>query len=164
MHGVERREREGGSLRIDHPLDPANSYLCHSFVGSPDMMNVYTGLATADAHGEALVELPAWFDSLNRDFRYQLTALESPAPLLHVKSLIAENRFTIGGANPGQRVSWQVTGIRHDAWANDNRVAVEETKPATERGAYLYPEGFGQPASAGLVARRIERINQLRPR
>jgi hypothetical protein len=33
--------KAGGSFKIDHPLDPANKYLYHSFVESPDMMNVY---------------------------------------------------------------------------------------------------------------------------
>jgi hypothetical protein len=33
----------GGSFKIDHPLDPANQYLYHSFVESPDMMNIYNG-------------------------------------------------------------------------------------------------------------------------
>ncbi|HMB90044.1 MAG TPA: hypothetical protein VKP65_04300, partial [Rhodothermales bacterium] len=36
----------GGSFKIDHPLDPANKYLAHSFVESPDMMNVYNGNVT----------------------------------------------------------------------------------------------------------------------
>src|SRR5207245_6984014 len=39
-----------GSFRIDHPLDPANKYLSHSFVESPDMMNVYNGVVVLDAH------------------------------------------------------------------------------------------------------------------
>ncbi|HWL92462.1 MAG TPA: hypothetical protein VNT79_02920, partial [Phycisphaerae bacterium] len=30
--------KDGGSFKIDHPLDPANKYLKHSFVESPDMM------------------------------------------------------------------------------------------------------------------------------
>ena len=45
----------GGSFKIDHPLDPANKYLYHSFVESPDMMNVYNGNVTTDAKGEATV-------------------------------------------------------------------------------------------------------------
>jgi len=145
--------KSGGSFKIDHPLDPANKYLYHSFVESPDMKNVYDGVATADAHGAATVELPDWFETLNRDFRYQLTALDGAAPELHVSKRLHGNRFSIGGAKPGQDVSWQLTGIRHDSWANDHRIPVEETKPKDERGTYLYPEGFGKPASAGLAAR-----------
>ena len=38
----------GGSFKIDHPLDPANKYLYHSFVESPDMKNMYDGNVTTD--------------------------------------------------------------------------------------------------------------------
>jgi hypothetical protein len=41
---------------------------------------------------------------------------------------------------PGTKVSWQVTGIRQDAFANAHRIAVEEDKPESERGKYLYPD------------------------
>src|SRR5579863_5210078 len=35
--------KAGGSFKIDHPLDPSNKYLYHSFVESPDMKNIYDG-------------------------------------------------------------------------------------------------------------------------
>jgi hypothetical protein len=66
-------QKAGGSFKIDHPLDPANKYLCHSFVESPDMKNVYDGVVMLDNKGEAEIELPDWFGMLNKDFRYQLT-------------------------------------------------------------------------------------------
>jgi hypothetical protein len=69
-----------GAFRIDHPLDPANKYRNHSFVESPDMKNIYDGVATLDVTGAAVVELPAWFEALNQDFRYQLTAMGAPGP------------------------------------------------------------------------------------
>ena len=140
----------GGSFKIDHPLDPENKYLYHSFVESPDMKNIYDGVATLDARGEAWVELPAYFEALNRDFRYQLTALGRAAPALYVADEIAGNRFRIAGGAPGQRVSWQVTGTRHDAFANANRIPVEVVKSAVERGKYLHPAAFGQPASCAI--------------
>ncbi len=40
-------------------------------------------------------------------------------------------------------VSWQVTGVRQDKWAEANRVQVEVDKPAHERGLYIHPEAFG---------------------
>jgi hypothetical protein len=40
-----------GAFRIDHPLDPAHAYLQHSFVESPDMKNVYDGIAPQPASG-----------------------------------------------------------------------------------------------------------------
>ena len=137
--------KAGGSFQIDHPLDPANKYLYHSFVESPDMMNIYNGNSVLDGNGEAEVELPEWFEALNKDFRYQLTSSGGPGPNLYVARKVSHNRFKIAGGNPGLEVSWQITGIRQDAWANANRIPVEEVKPEKERGSYLYPELFGQP-------------------
>lgn len=139
----------GGSFKIDHPLDPADKTLSHSFVESPDMMNVYNGNVTLDAAGQAVVELPEWFEALNRDFRYQLTALGGPAPGLYIADEIAGNRFRIAGGPPNRRVSWQVTGIRHDPWADANRIQVEQDKPADRVGHYLHPEVYGLPAELG---------------
>jgi hypothetical protein len=129
----------GGSFKIDHPLDPAGKYLFHSFVESPDMMNVYNGTVHLDDEGKATVELPDWFEILNRDYRYQLTAIGGPAPNLHVAAKVADGKFSIAGGDARQEVSWQVTGIRQDAWANANRIEVEVDKPEEDRGRYLHP-------------------------
>jgi hypothetical protein len=83
-------EKAGGSFKIDHPLDPANKYLCHSFVESPDMKNVYYGVVVLDRKVKADIELPDWFGILNKDFRYQLTAIIAPGPNLY----IAEENLT----------------------------------------------------------------------
>jgi hypothetical protein len=137
--------KNGGSFKIDHPLDPAGKYLSHSFVESPDMKNVYDGNVTTDANGEAIVTLPDYFEALNRDFRYQLTAIGAPGPNLYIAEEISGNRFKIAGGTSGMKVSWQVTGIRQDAWAEENRIVVEEVKSAKEQGFYLHPTLFGQP-------------------
>jgi hypothetical protein len=136
-----------GSFKIDHPLDPENKYLYHSFVESPDMMNIYNGNVTIDEQGEAVVELPDWFESLNQDFRYQLTCLHGFAPV-YIDEEISANHFKIAGGKPGMKVSWQVSGIRHDAYANAHRIQVEEDKPAGERGTFLHPIEHGQPRDA----------------
>jgi hypothetical protein len=141
--------KSGGSFKIDHPLDPANKYLYHSFVESPDMMNVYNGNVTLDANGEAVVELPDWFESLNRDFRYQLTCIGGFAPI-YVAQEIQRNSFRIAGGRAGLKISWQVTGIRQDAWANAHRIPVEEEKADSERGHYLHPDLFGAPEEKGI--------------
>ena len=132
----------GGSFKIDHPLDPANKTLSHSFVESPDMMNVYNGNITTDRHGLATVALPDYFEALNQDFRYQLTVMGQFAQAIVAKK-IAASRFVIRTSKPGVEVSWQVTGIRHDAYANSFRIPVEEEKPLQEQGHYLHPELFG---------------------
>jgi hypothetical protein len=139
----------GGSFKIDHPLDPANKYLYHSFVESPDMMNIYNGNITTDAKGETVVVMPVWFSALNRDFRYQLTVIGEFAQAI-VGREMEDNRFVIRTSKPGVKVSWQVTGIRRDDFANAHRIPVEEEKPAAERGTYLHPVEHGQSVENGL--------------
>jgi hypothetical protein len=121
-----------GSFKIDHPLDPEHKYLSHSFVESPDMMNVYNGNVTLDAEGRASVELPDYFEALNRDFRYQLTAIGAPGPNLYIAHGVKQNRFRIAGGRPYAHVSWQVTGVRQDAYAEEHRIKVEEDKAPPE--------------------------------
>lgn len=139
----------GGSFRIDHPLDPGRRILQHSFVESPDMLNIYNGNVTTDANGQAVVALPDWFEALNRDFSYQLTTVGSFAKAM-VAAEVHDNRFTIRTDAPRVKVSWQLTGIRRDAWADANRIAVELDKPAELQGKYLHPAEHGRPASAGV--------------
>jgi hypothetical protein len=134
--------KSSGSFRIDHPQDPANKFLSHSFVESPDMMNIYNGNVTTDATGSAIVTLPAYFEALNRDYRYQLTVLGQFAQAI-VSREIAQNTFEIRTDRPGVKVSWLVMGNRQDAYAQANPIVVEEAKPAEQKGMYLYPAGFG---------------------
>ncbi len=150
----------GGSFKIDHPLDPANKYLYHSFVESPDMMNVYNGNVILNASGEAWVELPEWFEALNKDFRYQLTSIGAPGPNLYIAEEISGNRFKIAGGAPGVKVSWQVTGVRQDAFAQKNRIPVEDLKSPEDRGKYLHPEAHGLPASLGIDHTRQETMQK----
>ena len=143
-----------GSFKIDHPLDPENKFLSHSFVESPDMMNMYNGTTTTDAKGNAIVTLPDWFEALNQDYRYQLTVIGTFAQAI-VGEEIKGNSFTVKTSQPNVKVSWQVTGIRHDAYANKHRIAVEERKPEGERGLFLHPDAFNQPESKGIRAVRM---------
>jgi hypothetical protein len=139
----------GGSFKIDHPLDPENKYLYHSFVESPDMMNIYNGTVTTDSNGNAAVTLPEWFEALNQDFRYQLTVIATFAQAI-VSREIKDNRFFVKTSKPNVKVCWQVTGVRHDAYANKHRIAVEEQKPKQERGSFLYPDAFIKPQGKGV--------------
>ncbi len=136
-----------GAFKIDHPLDPENKFLYHSFVESPDMMNIYNGVVTTDDKGYATITMPGWFQALNQDFRYQLTVIDETDGddfvLAKVVKGVADNRFTVRASKGGVKVSWQVTGIRHDAFARDQRIPTEEFKSESERGMFLYPQGFG---------------------
>jgi trimeric autotransporter adhesin len=152
--------KAAGSFKIDHPLDPANKYLYHSFVESPDMMNVYNGNVVTDGQGKAVVQMPEWFEALNRDFRYQLTAIGQFAQAM-IADEIANHSFTIQTDKPNVKVSWQVTGIRQDAYANAHRIPVEQLKTGRESGLYLHPELFGAPPEKSIAAARHPGVLKL---
>jgi hypothetical protein len=143
----------GGGFRVDHPGDPENKYLSHSFVESPEMMNVYSGTVTTDDEGNARLALPDYFEALNRDFRYQLTVIGQFAQVM-VSEEIKRNEFSIRSDTPNVKVCWQVTGVRQDAWAEANRIPVEEDKPAAEKGRYLHPALFADKDATHRSDRR----------
>ncbi len=143
--------KSSGSFKIDDPIDPGGKYLSHSFVESPDMMNIYNGNVVTNAKGYAVVTMPAWFEALNSDFRYQLTPVGQFSQAM-IATEIEDRKFTIRTSKPHVKVSWQVTGIRHDAWANAHRIPTEEEKPANEQGRYIHPELFGAGPEQGIGA------------
>ncbi len=149
LHVAGTLSKAAGAFKIDHPLDPANKYLVHSFVESPDMMNIYNGNIVTDAAGKATVTLPDYFQALNQDFRYQLTVIGSFAQAI-VNKEVSGNTFEIATNQPNVKVSWQVTGIRHDAWAEKNRIPNSVEKDAKDKGKYLNPEVFGKPKSMAI--------------
>jgi hypothetical protein len=150
--------KSGGGFKIDDPRAPAHRYLNHSFVESAEMKNIYDGLAVLDAQGEATVELPGWFEAVNEQCRYQLTAIGAPGPHLHIADEMDRNCFRIAGGTSGMKVAWQVTGVRKDAWARAHAMAVEEEKTDSERGYYLHPELYGAPEEQGLMWGRYPEV------
>jgi hypothetical protein len=134
-----------GTFMIDHPLDPENKYLFHSFVESPDMMNIYNGNIVTDANGNASITLPDYFEALNKDFRYQLTVIGEFAQAI-ISEKIKDNHFSIKTDKPGIEVSWQVTGVRHDKYADQHRVVPEVEKEPMLKGFYLHAAEWGMPA------------------
>jgi hypothetical protein len=101
------------------------------------MMNIYNGNVVLDSRGEATIQLPDYFEALNMEFRYQLTSIGKASPGIYVSQEITGNRFSISGGAPNGKISWQVTGIRHDAYAKEHPIVVEEIKPANEQGTLL---------------------------
>jgi hypothetical protein len=137
------------NFKIDHPIDPANKFLNHSCVESFERKNIYDGNVITDANGSATVELPEYFEALNIDYRYQLTAIGQPAQIW-IESKIKNNQFTISTDKPNVEVSWQVTGIRNDEYAKQHPFVVEQEKEEKDKGKYLMPELFGQPEEKGI--------------
>lgn len=142
-----------GSFVIDHPLDPKNKQLYHSFVESPDVMNTYVGRASLDSNGRATIYLPGYFLALNKDFRYFATPVGTPMPALHLDlevrpqflGLFGTPVFSIEGGMPEGSVSWMVTGIRHDPYILSNPVTPQVEKGLDApylRGEYVHPDVY----------------------
>jgi hypothetical protein len=149
------------NFRIDHPLDPANKVLVHSCVESNERKLVYDGLVTTDATGEATVLLPDWFGALNEDLRYQPTTFDDVRAW--IKSKVRDNRFVIATSRPNAEVSWQVTGVRRDAYAKAHPLEVEQRKTGRENGRFLNPIEHGQPASKGVTHEDRQRPGPAAP-
>ncbi len=145
------------SFIIDHPLDPTGKYLLHYSSESPEPQNRYNGNVYLDARGVGVVALPHYFQAINRDFRYTLTPIGSAAPNLHVAREIEGNAFVVAGGSPGQKVSWEVTAVRNDAFVRQRGAPVEINKVGRERGLYLTPWLYGAPEGMGIHHPRQDR-------
>lgn len=136
-------------FQIDHPLDPANRMLNHYSAEGPEPYLFYRGTALLDQNGAAVVELPEYFGAINRDPQYQLTPIGAPASLYIAQEMV-NNRFIIAGGEPGMKVCWTVTAVRNDAFVRAYGASAETLKSPAQRGRYLNPELYNQPASRAL--------------
>jgi hypothetical protein len=137
--------------------------LVHASVESSERLVVYSGNVTCDEAGEARVTLPDWLEALATDFRYQLTCLGGHASVF-VAGEIQDGAFVIGGGAAGLRVSWQVTGVRQDAWARANVLEVELDKPESERGFYHNPDAFGRTLTSSVHWPRHQGMVEQHPK
>jgi hypothetical protein len=90
------------------------------------------GNVTLDTKGETVVTMPAWFEALNTEFRYQLTAIGTPSPDLYIAEEITDNRFKIAGGKQGMKVSWLVTGS-HQIDLEESRCSVRPSSKGPNR-------------------------------
>ena len=108
------------------------------------------------------MQLPEWFEALNAEFRYQLTVIGQFAQAI-VGRKIENNRFEISTSAPNVEVSWQVTGVRQDAYAKANPLLVEQEKEARLRGFYIHPELYGaSPEKQIEWARHPEMMQRMK--
>jgi hypothetical protein len=141
------------NFQIDDPLDPANKYLVHAAIESDQALDVYSGNVTTDGSGLAVVQLPAWLDEINTDFRYQLTVVgeqdwDARAGVYHE---LANNQFTIRTDRPGVKVSWQVTARRDDPYMRAHPFQAEQAKSGEDQGKYVEPQAYGKSAADSIV-------------
>ena len=114
-------------------------------------MNIYNGNVMTDADGRASVVLPDYFEALNGDFRYQLTVI-GKAALAIIEREVEDNTFTIRTDKPNVKVSWLVTGMRHDPAILASHLPVEEEKPEAERGFVEYAPPWEQAAGSLVMS------------
>jgi hypothetical protein len=138
------------AFTIDHPLDPENKILRHFAIESNEVLNSYSGNIITNEKGTAVVQLPDYFDAINKDFRYQLTVIGSFAQAIIHKE-ISKNSFEIATNQPNVKVSWEVKGVRNDGYMKQvNEMKTEEMKPANMKGKYIEPKAFNLPESRGI--------------
>jgi hypothetical protein len=85
------------------------------------------------------------------EFRYQLACIGGYSNIF-ISDEINNNQFKISGGSPNLKVSWQVTGIRKDPYAQQNRINVEVEKNSNEKGYYLHHKAYNQPESQSIRA------------
>ena len=140
------------SFQIDHPLMPETHYLNHFCTEAPEPMNAYSGNVVTDARGYATITLPAYFESINRDFRYQLTVIDDSDDFTLAKVVreIQNNQFVIRTSKPFVKVSWEVKAIRNDRWVQEYGYQTVQEKEDEIKGKYLNPELYGQLKERGI--------------
>lgn len=135
---------------MDHPLDPENKYLRHFALESNEVLNMYRGMITLDANGEAIIDMPDYFEAINKDFSYQLTAIGTPQQP-YVAEELENGQFKVAGA-PNTKVSWMVLAERNDPYTQQRpeKLRVEFDKENARKGKYLMPSLYGQAEEKGI--------------
>ncbi len=138
------------AFTIDHPADPENKMLKHFAIESNEVLNMYRGVAVLNDNGEATIELPDYFDLINTNVSYQLTAIGTPVQP-YVLTEVQGNTFEVAG-EPGTKVSWVVYADRNDPYMQQNPDRGEDVvqKTGERQGKYLQPELYVKPATDGM--------------
>jgi hypothetical protein len=150
------------TFRIDHPQDPENKFLRHFSIESNEVLNVYRGTTTFDANGNAVIELPTYFNSINRNVSYQLTPIGAYMPLFVKEKVNNNNQFIVSGGIAGKEVSWSVYAERNDLYMQQNpqQRTVELEKRANEKGRYLIPSLYDASEDQALFNNKPKHVEQ----
>ncbi len=129
------------TFMIDHPMDPENKILRHFSTESNEVLNIYRGNVTFDSTGTAVVQLPEYYDAINKNPSYHLTPIGGYAQLFILQE-IGDGFFIIGGGTPGLKASWTVYAERNDLYLQqypEKREAVIEKREG-QKGFYFIPQ------------------------
>jgi hypothetical protein len=134
------------AFTMDHPLDPTNKTLMHAAIESNEVLNSYSGTVTTDASGKVTVNLPDYFEAINKDYRYQLTVMGTFAQAIISKE-VSNNKFEIATNQPNVKVSWEVKGVRNDAHMRKFPFVAVQEKVDAQKGNYIDPAAYNQTES-----------------
>ncbi|MCK9248359.1 MAG: collagen-like protein [Solirubrobacteraceae bacterium] len=134
-------------FRIDDPREPTRRTLTHTPVETDALTVVYTGNVTTGADGRATVALPAYATTLAGDWRYQLTPIGRLGQAIVEREVDDEGRFVVRTEHGDTKVSWSVTGVRHDPQARRDAIEPVATKAGSDAGTYLDPSLYDAPTS-----------------
>jgi hypothetical protein len=119
------------------------------------------------------LELVGWFDLLNKDFCYHLTAI-SPGPILYIAeeilAVVQKSSRNNSNNNPAPDCrgghpkygsilagNWYM----YDEWANVHRIVLEQDKSEHEGIIYMYPDLYVLPAENGISRMLFQELEQL---
>ncbi len=149
-------------FHIDHPLDPENKYLLHFSAEGPEPYNLYRGVVVTDAEGRAVIQLPAYFEAINKDFSYYLQPIGTFTQVI-VEEEVQNNRFVIRTEKPHVKVSWMLLARRNDLYVQKYGRPTEMDKPAEHRGKYLMPQLYGKDDSYAIYPCTSAKAPEARP-
>ena len=122
---------------IDYPEDPYNKYLSHASIESNEVLNKYSGVVVTNNNGIAKVALPSYFELINKDFRYQLTAIGKLSHA-YISKEISNNTFEITTDVPNVKISWEVTATRNDEVMKNSPFKEVYNKEPEMKGKLLF--------------------------
>jgi hypothetical protein len=98
------------SFRMDHPTKPGH-WIQHGSTESPVSGTEYWGRDTFDDSGECVVELPDYFEALNKERNRATMVFAVGRPFLVGSEDIADGKFVAYG-EPGREFRWLVKAER----------------------------------------------------
>lgn len=130
-------------FKIDDPRAPTARTLTHTPVETDELTVTYSGNVRTDGRGNATVKLPDYATTLAGDWRYQLTPVGQFGQVIVGKEVDADGRFVVRSERPRTKVSWTVTGVRHDPQAKRDAIVPVTTKAKQDQRRYLDPALYG---------------------
>jgi len=109
------------------------------------------------------VQLPEWFWGSQHRLSLSTDRYIGEFAQAVVGQKINNHQFTFEPAHPNVEVSWQVTGLEPDAYAEAQPLIVEQEKEAKLRGFYICPELCGPPQEKQIeCTRHPELMKQIK--